>query len=239
MTLEQLANLYIEALEEDAQAHRTGHTAVVDATPTAPRIGDLWMTRGIDGGELPAMVMVTSVGDAGLRALIVLDEPALAGLDDLLVQSASSPTGTALALCLWCEVPLAPDALSILVGALPDDVVEPALMLLQGQLTGGFRPEPVGSERLTTGEPASRWVITSEAEPERRRPYLTGAMIFRPDDPRTKVRDVIRRHTQYLERDAIAAVLTIAGVLGIATGWFAVRCERRAESLSVDSMPPG
>lgn len=201
MTLAQLAQLYIEAAEEDAATHRAGISVVVDASAAVPQIGDLWMARGLQGGELPVMVMITTVG-VGLRALVVLDEPELAGLDDLLVPPEESPTGTALALCLWREVPLAPGALWVRIGAMPDAVIEPALMLLQEQLTGGFRRKPIGVGRLTTGQPVSRWVTAPEAEPEHSRSYLTGAMIYRPDDPRLRVRETLHRHTQYLERDA-------------------------------------
>lgn len=196
LALEQLADLYIASIQTDIEARQAG-------ARSAPRVGDLWTTRGRRYQDLPAVVVVTCAEPGSLRAVVAFEEPELASSDDVLVAAEQSPTGAPLALCSWRDVPIAAQDLDRLLGVLPDSVVEPLTMLLQRQILGGFEIRPVDVARLSTGETALRWTIESTREDSIACEFLTGAQILRDADPRLRVRQILLQSTLYLERDAL------------------------------------
>ncbi len=195
-TLEEIASLYVESLQVDAEVRSVGPRR------KSPRIGDLWLTRGSRYQDLPVLVAITHAEPDAVRAVLAFEEPELAGSDDVLVSAEQSPTSAPLVLCSWRDVPIAIQDLESLLGVLPDSVIEPLAMLLQARLLGGFVRKPVDVARLSTGEPALRWAIETEGG-DTGCEYLTGSQILREADPRLRVRQELLRHSQYLERDVM------------------------------------
>lgn len=205
-SLAELAELYIESLREDAKARTDGSESVAwypeDREKPPARVGDLWLTRGTSE-DPPTLIAITWIGDGLYRAVVVLDEPELAAADDLLLSAEQCALGVPLALCAWRDLPVAEADLSRLVGSLPDAIVEPLAMLLQHNLTGGFRRRPLGSSRLSTGEGGVRWLIESSGDDRHAAEYLSGAPILSESDPRIRVRQELVRFTTYLEHNAL------------------------------------
>lgn len=206
MTLEELADFYIETLTADSERRRFESPTGDPIPERTPRVGDLWSTRGEDPAELPFVVLITWAGDDFFRGILVLDEPLLSATDDVIVPSERSPLATPLALCVWRDVPLAASTLRSFLGSLADEDMEPVAMLLQQQLSGNFRRRPIGSSHLSSGEPVLLWTIESQSQPDARCQFPTGARIVRADDPRHRVRTELLRRSAYLEADAIAAI---------------------------------
>lgn len=203
-TLDELAELYLETMGEDADGVFSPRRAALDTARDGrtASVGDLWIATG-GPEDLPMLVAVTWIEGDLARCVVVLDEPNLATSEDVLVSEQDSPLGVPLALCVWRDVPVSTESLHTYLGALPVTVVEPLAMLLQNRLTGGFRRTPIGPARLRSGEPSVRWSIEPADGNGPRYEHLAGAPVLRSEDPRLRVREELSARSVYLEAAAI------------------------------------
>lgn len=212
-TLDELAELYLETMSEDADGVFSPPRTALDTArdDRTASVGDLWIATG-GPEDLPMLVAVTWIEGDLARCVVVLDEPNLATSEDMLVSEQDSPLGVPLALCIWRDVPVPTESLHRYLGALPVIVIEPLTMLLQNRLTGGFRRTPIGPARLRSGEPGVRWSIEPADGSGPRYEHLAGAPVLRSLDPRLRVREVLSVRSAYLEAAAIRELVLDAEV---------------------------
>ena len=185
----------------DPLASITGALAPLQSAE--PAVGQLWRAART-GGDQQALVALTHVSGA-LRAVLATEDSWIASTEDLVVSASDSPTGCALALTTWSDTPLPRSSLRALIGCLPESVVEPLLMLLQRQLTGGFRLRAVESLSGADGA-AIRWLI-SASDGGRACSFASGSRILDQTDGRVSVRAAMRGAAAWLADDAVAEVL--------------------------------
>jgi hypothetical protein len=221
--LADLVDEYLAALAQDEEARGAQETAATPGELLArelpqdvpPRVGDVWRVAGEGDQGLPWLLMLTWVATPEspvCRGLLVLDEPWMAGAEDVLVDAADSPTDSTIVLCIWRELPLARSSLKGWVGPVPAEVAEAATMLLQNRATGGFSRVPRGLTRVGSMR-AMLWAITPVAAPGRSLVYLSGPRLAAARDPRGTVRARLTELTAHLEHQAIDAAEAHAGEL--------------------------
>jgi len=219
--LADLVDEYLAALAQDEEARGAQGAAATPGELLArklppdvpPRVGDVWRVEGEGEQGMPWLLMLTWVATPEspvCRGLLVLDEPWMAGAEDVLVDAADSPTDSTVVLCTWRELPLARSALKGWVGPIPAEAAEAATMLLQNRATGGFSRVP---QRLTRvgAMRAMLWTITPVAAPGRSLVYVSGPRLAAARDPRGAVRARLTELTAHLEHQAIAAAEAHAG----------------------------
>jgi hypothetical protein len=185
----------------DPLASITGALAPLQSAE--PAVGQLWRAART-GGDQQALVALTHVSGA-LRAVLATEDSWIASTEDVVVSASDSPTGCALALAAWSDTPLPRSSLRALIGCLPESVIEPLLMLLQRQLTGGFRLRAV--ESLSGADGAGiRWLI-SASDGGRACSFASGSRILDQTDGRVAVRAAMRGAAAWLADDAVAEVL--------------------------------
>lgn len=203
---DKLCQLYVESLSQEGDDDPLASlaAAVEHAASPRPAVGQLW--RAVRYGRPgQALVALTHLGDVA-RGVVASPDTFLAATDDVLVPGADSPTGEALTLHTWLDVPIRLDALEGCVGMLPPHVVEPLLMFLQRQLTGGFVLR--AQESLDgAGPEAVRWRIAPRGAPDRARAFVTGSHIVDDADGRVAARAVLRGKVAWVAEDALAALI--------------------------------
>jgi hypothetical protein len=202
---DKLCQLYVESLSQEGDDDPLASLAAAVAHGASPRpaVGQLW--RAVRHGRPgQALVALTHLGDVA-RGVVASPDTFLAATDDVLVPGADSPTGEALTLHTWLDVPIRLDALAGCVGTLPPHVVEPLLMFLQRQITGGFVLR--AQESLEgAGPEAVRWSIAPRGAPDRARAFVTGSHIIDDADGRVAARVVLRGVVAWVAEDALAAL---------------------------------
>lgn len=225
---DKLCQLYVESLSQEGDDDPLASLAAALArgAPPKPAVGQLW--RAVRHGRPgQALVALTHLGEIA-RAVVVSPDTFLAATDDLLVPESDSPTGEALALHTWLDVPVRFDALKGYVGALPLHVVESLLMFLQRQLTGGFALR--AQESLDgAGPEAVRWSIAPHGALDRARTFATGSRILDKTDGRAAARAVLRSAVAWIAEDAVTALSDAAPE----TPWYRAFAERLREALRV------
>lgn len=173
--------------------------------------GQVWVVDPPDSG-LSCMVILTRTENIPYRCVVATDQLWLAAVDDVIVPEDANSTGTALAACLWRDVPVAPGSLSTLLGTILLSQLEVIQMLLQRSLSGGFATVPlcqVSRAFLAGCDNAERtllrWRIT--APDGSTGEAVTGSRIVTEDDPRLELRSLFERATSHVEQAALAQVV--------------------------------
>jgi hypothetical protein len=171
--------------------------------------GQVWLApvRGERG--VSTLVLLTRVGDGGARGVVTCDRVWIAATDDVIIPATSTTAGSALAACLWRDVPVDPASLATFVAEIDRPIVEAITMLLQQRLTGGFTREPIGRVARETVPGANeaaprllRWRITSPKGTARE--FLSGPRLLSDDDPRAEARAAFYEATRHVEERALS-----------------------------------
>ena len=193
--LQQLADAFIRGLEEDFENRKEGVLEPVarcleQPDHPEPDLGQIWRVSPVCKEGLPALVTLTHTGEV-LRCILTTSQTWMAATDDLYVPAESSPTREAMLLCTWMDQPMRHANLAGYVGQLPEEVFEPLLMVLQRNLTGGFKLR--AREVTSRGDlPLVRWEICPENEDSSPRRFLSGPRILDDEDPRLQARSALR-----------------------------------------------
>ncbi len=210
--LEEQAAEYIEALHADRDAGEFPLLALArtleedSPSPQVPKVGQLWRIRSADQAPIRrALAVLTCVG-TDFRAVLASDQTWMATEDDHIVEPELSPTGEALLLHLWRDVPVAPAALETWIGDLQEPTVDALLMHLQHLLTGGFVLRALTRLDLVDGVVCVGWTIALRGASDAPLRLVRGTRILHELDPRREVQRVVTDVTSWVEADALAAV---------------------------------
>jgi len=206
--------LWLQRVAALARALASGHESspldvLAEALPSLPRpvpaVGQLWRVTDASGQGAPTLVILTHVA-AMLRGVVALEHTWAAGHDDLVLQADYTPTGRPLMACTWSDTPIPPTALAGCVGAIAARSMEPLLMVLQRQITGGFRlrAREVMDGNLENG--AVLWEVWPVGDRGATRSFMAGPRILDETDPRVRLHEVVEQRTAWLGEAATTAI---------------------------------
>jgi hypothetical protein len=179
------------------------------AKPESLTQGQVWSAIPDRAGQLPTLVALTHVSEV-LRGVLASDFTFLAANDDVVVPPSESPTGREMILSAWSDTPVPKSALKHFVGEIGAETLDALLMVLQRELTGGFKLRATGVD--TEGEePRIKWSITSEDDPSDSNTFLSGARITEVGDPRNGVRQALLDGTVWLSQRALEELGEVDG----------------------------
>ena len=198
---------FIEALKEDVNCNPL-FDLVYSMRPSTvePRVGQLWTALSTKRPGHGTLVLLTYVDGESLRAVNVFRETCIAATDDVWIPEDSSPLPYPLIASTWTDTPLLKGHLFNIMGEVSDDTMEPLLMVLQNNLTGGFRAKAVAATlSQSTEDPDVEWAIAPNNRPDLKYGYSTGRRILDDNDPRNEARNLITKRVSWLASEAIDA----------------------------------
>lgn len=203
--LSALAEEYIDFLSGTPDHALDGIAHAFPPRTPELRAGQIWRVKSTNSEDRSALVAITHVDDAVIRAVLVSSLMWLATEEDVLVPSLDEDDHPRL-LCLWRDIPISREVLDTWVCDVPPLIMQAVRRYLRRRISGGYSlrvDSVVAFPELGAGV---RWRIAPLDKSEPALDLITGPKPLNPEDPRFAVHNALCAATAWIPEAAVNAI---------------------------------